>query len=151
MENFFHPRKKGFLSVIFWVLLATGARAEIVNELPTKEKVVALTFDACETKTPSYFDEKILNYLLEHHLPFTVFISGKFAKRNKEQLSKLAQLDFIEIENHSLTHPQHLERLDVDRVRKEVLENEQLLLEITNRKTKFLDFPREITTARHSP
>jgi peptidoglycan-N-acetylglucosamine deacetylase len=134
-------RKKGLLIGILCSLLATGALGEIVTELPTKEKVAALTFDACETKTPSYFDEKILHYLLEQQLPFTLFLSGKFAKRNQDQLSKLAQFDFVEIENHSLTHPQHLERLDAARVKKEVLENEQLLLEITNRKTKFFRFP----------
>lgn len=141
MENLVHPWKKGFLIIIFFGLLKSAAVAEIVTNLPTQEKVLALTFDACETRTPSHFDEKILNYIVEQQLHVTIFISGKFAKRNQGQLSKLSQLDFVEIENHSLTHPQHLERLDADRVRKEVMENEQLLLEITNKKTKFFRFP----------
>lgn len=129
------------ISLILGALLHTGAAGEVVTQLPTREKVVALTFDACETQTPAYFDEQILHFLLEQQLPFTIFVTGKFARRNQEQLSQLAQFDWVEIENHSLTHPQHLERLDADRVRKEVLANEQLLLDLTHRKTKFFRFP----------
>ena len=141
MENLVNPWKTSFLIGFLLALLTTGARAEIITKLPTQEKVVALTFDACETRTPSYFDEKILHFLLEQQIPFTLFVSGKFARRNRDELSKLAQLDFVEIENHSLTHPQHLERLNPDGVKKEVLDNERLLLEITQKKTRFFRFP----------
>jgi peptidoglycan/xylan/chitin deacetylase (PgdA/CDA1 family) len=141
MENLVNPWKTGFLIGFLLALLTTGARAEIITKLPTQEKVVALTFDACETRTPSYFDGKILHYLLEQQIPFTLFVSGKFASRNRDELSKLAQLDFVEIENHSLTHSQHLERLNPDGVKKEVLDNERLLLEITQKKTRFFRFP----------
>jgi peptidoglycan/xylan/chitin deacetylase (PgdA/CDA1 family) len=141
MENLVNPWKTGFLIGFLLALLTTGAKAEIITKLPTQEKVVALTFDACETRTPSFFDEKILHYLLEQQIPFTLFVSGKFASRNRDELSKLPQLDFVEIENHSLTHPQHLERLNPDGVKKEVLDNERLLLEITQKKTRFFRFP----------
>ncbi|MGO9019182.1 MAG: polysaccharide deacetylase family protein [Syntrophobacteraceae bacterium] len=55
---------------------------EVITRLPTNEKVVSLTFDACETRTPSNLDRSILNYLLGEHIPFTIFVSGKFAARN---------------------------------------------------------------------
>jgi hypothetical protein len=37
----------------------------------TASQAVALTFDACETVTQSYFDETILACLLGERIPFT--------------------------------------------------------------------------------
>lgn len=136
-----NPWQSSLLSLLLLVSLANALEAAIIDRLPTAEKVVAITFDACETKTPSYFDEKILAYLLAEQLPCTIFVSGKFARHNQEKLQELAQLDFIELENHSLTHPYHLEKLPIEVIRKEVLENEQLLAELTGRKTKYFRFP----------
>jgi hypothetical protein len=40
------------------------SNAEVITALKTDDKVVALTFDACETKTPSYLDHKIIDFLI---------------------------------------------------------------------------------------
>jgi len=113
----------------------------IITKLPTKENVIALTFDACETKSPAYFDEGILSYLIKEKIPFTVFVSGKFGLRNKERLKELSKLDFIEIENHSFNHFQHMENLTSGQVEKEVTENENLIFEITGKRTGLFRFP----------
>ncbi len=114
---------------------------EIIEKLPTKEKLVALTFDACEYKKPSYFDTTILNFLVREKIPITIFVSGKFALRNSAELKKISQYDFVEIENHSLNHFNHTELLNEEEIRKEVLENEEVLKEITGKKTMFFRFP----------
>lgn len=143
MEDLGHPRKKALLigiGLLFVVLIGT-AGGEVITQLPTQDKVVAITFDACETRTPAFFDQKIVSYILAHELPCTIFVSGRFARRNAVALSQLAAYDFIQIENHSLNHHQHMEKLSYPEVQEEVLANERLLQDITGRKTRFFRFP----------
>ena len=49
------------ICVVIPVLLLS----QIITVLDTDKKIVALTFDACETRTAAYFDESILKYLLK--------------------------------------------------------------------------------------
>jgi peptidoglycan-N-acetylglucosamine deacetylase len=113
----------------------------VIESLGTSERAVALTFDACETRTPSYFDSTILQYLLGRRIPFTLFVGGKFALRNREALRRLSRLDFVEIENHSFSHIQHMERLSDSEFVREVQSNEDTLFSIIGRRTKFFRFP----------
>ncbi|MCX7834351.1 MAG: polysaccharide deacetylase family protein [Ignavibacteria bacterium] len=114
---------------------------EIIESLPTYENLIALTFDACEYKKASYFDTTVLNYLIKEKIPVTIFVSGKFAVRNSEKLKCISQYDFIEIENHSLNHNNHTEKLTIKELENEVLENDRIIKEITGRNTKFFRFP----------
>ena len=117
------------------------ALAEIVTRLPGDEPVVALTFDACETRTPSSFDQKIVAYLIKEEIPATIFVNGKFARRNMEALRSIAGEPFLEIENHSLNHPQHMENLNEQEITKEVLGGEELIVQATGKKPLFFRFP----------
>ncbi len=127
------------------ILTYPQVHSGIITELPapSSEKLVALTFDACETKTPSYFDLRILDFLLRTKTPFTLFISGRFARRpiNSLILRALSRLDFVEIENHSLNHIQHMERLNDIEIIHEVKEDERIITSITGKKTRFFRFP----------
>ena len=125
--------------LILSMLTASVATAEIIKNLNVK--AVALTFDACETTTPSHFDEKILSYLVKEQIPFTVFMTGKFANRNSERVKEISKLPFVEIENHSFNHQQHMERLSADEVKKEVSDLEELMKKMTGKKTKYFRFP----------
>ncbi len=120
---------------------ATPAQAEVIRRLPTDEKVVALTFDACETRSPAFLDRKIADYLVQRHIPFTIFVSGRFARRNAPALAELAKLDFVEIENHSLDHDNHMDRLPDDEIRRQVMENDALLSTTVGTHTRYFRFP----------
>ncbi|MHC1745359.1 MAG: polysaccharide deacetylase family protein [Syntrophobacteraceae bacterium] len=133
--------RKALAAVLLWIVVPVSGHCEVITRLPTSERVVALTFDACETMTPSYFDRTILDYLLREQIPATLFVSGKFAKRNQSVLHDLARVESFEVENHSLSHSQHMEKLDEATVRREVLENEAILLEATGVKPLFFRFP----------
>lgn len=62
---------------------------------------VALTFDACGGQT----DMRILNALVDNRIPATIFVTGKWLKRNQAALAVLlAHPDLFEIENHGLNH-----------------------------------------------
>lgn len=117
------------------------AQADIITRLPTDDPVVALTFDACETKTPALLDRKIADYLVKEKIPFTIFVSGRFARHNQAPLAALAGLDFVEIENHSLNHDNHMERLSDAAIRHEVEDNDALLAGITGRHSRYFRFP----------
>lgn len=135
--------KRWGVPFLFPVLLIHGlCNAEVVTRLPDNDdKVIALTFDACETRTPSFLDQRIVAYLLEEGVPFTVFVSGKFAKHNADALRALVQNPIVELENHSMNHRQHMEGLEKNEVIREVVECEQLLTDITGRTPFFFRFP----------
>lgn len=116
-------------------------KSGLIKTLQTSEKIVALTFDACETRTPAYFDEDILKYLIEERLPATLFISGKFAQRNRERLKDISAFNFIEIENHSYLHTQHSETLSKEKFIDDLKANDSLLFNITGVKPVFFRFP----------
>lgn len=132
---------KLFLSILF--LFEALLSADVITSFdPHGKKEVALTFDACETVTPSYFDPTILGYLVEHKIPATFFVSAKFAKRNFQQLQQISKnYPFIEIENHSNHHYMHMEDLNASEVVDEIRSTEEILYQATGRKTKYFRFP----------
>ncbi|HLF97588.1 MAG TPA: polysaccharide deacetylase family protein [Methylococcaceae bacterium] len=113
----------------------------MIDRLPTEDKTVALTFDACETITPSHVDESIAGFLLREKIPFTIFVSGQFAVRNRERLTQLAAFPEVELENHSFHHRLHMERLNAGDVEREVRAVEPVLNGITGHPARFFRFP----------
>ncbi|HTH17313.1 MAG TPA: polysaccharide deacetylase family protein [Magnetospirillum sp.] len=130
------------LAIAAALLFTAPAHAEVIERLPTRDKVVALTFDACEGKGhPAFFDRAILDYLEAQQLPFTVFATGLFAKRNEAELARLSRSPLVEVENHSFDHPQHMERLSPTQVTAEVAGADQAIEAATGRKPVFFRFP----------
>ena len=132
-----------FLHLFSVVLACTAiANAKVITSFdPHGKKEVALTFDACETKTPSHFDPVILDYLVTNKIPATFFVSAKFALRNPSRLAEVSRYPFIEIENHSYHHNIHMERLPKDKVIKEIASTQDIIEKTTAVKTKYFRFP----------
>lgn len=129
-------------SIIFELnIIKPSNKSSVITDLKTTEKVIALTFDACETKTPSYFDNSVLDFITKEEIPVTIFLSGKFVRRNSEQISKLSNYKFIELENHSLNHFNGMQKFNDDKLKDEVIENEKLIFQASGVKTKFFRFP----------
>ena len=122
-------------------LVPAGAHAEVIMRLPTSERVVALTFDACEQQHPMKLDTTISNYLVAHRIPFTLFLSGRFVQDNEAAVRALASLDFVELENHSWNHPNWMQRLSDEEVRAQVLDTDAQIARLTGRRTAFFRFP----------
>ena len=130
-----------WLAVGLWLVPAL-ASADVVTRLPTTDKTVALTFDGCEgVGKPAYLDQRIVAVLEREHLPFTIFASGLFAQRNQNDLRRLAQSPLVEIENHSMTHPQHMERLSAEAVTRQVQDADAAIEAITGHRPRFFRFP----------
>ncbi|MGA1862566.1 polysaccharide deacetylase family protein [Deferribacter thermophilus] len=128
------------LFLIYYFFTPILVNPKVINRLDNN-RYIAFTFDACETKTPAYFDEKILVYIIKNKIPVTIFVNKKFANRNIKRLKEISSLKFIEIENHSTNHHLYMQRLDNDTIVREVLENKKFLLEKLGIDTKFFRFP----------
>lgn len=62
---------------------------------------VALTFDACSGET----DHRILDLLVSENIPATIFVTGRWLRRNGPAIAILkSRPDLFEIENHGLNH-----------------------------------------------
>ena len=135
-------RSLAALAVCYACVVGGPARTEVITRLPTTDKVVALTFDACEGRgKPAYLDQKLVGVLEHEKVPFTIFATGLFAQRNEQALRRLAALPQVEIENHSFSHPQHMERLDDPEVAAQLADADRIIAGITGKSPKFFRFP----------
>jgi len=99
--------KSAFLSLLFLLpslaLAADVQSVELHHELvlPPGVKVVALTLDACG----GGFDAYLANFLIEHHIQATIFVTRRWIRRNPDALAILkAHADLFEIEDHGANH-----------------------------------------------
>ncbi len=122
--------------------------AGIVTRLPTRERVVALTFDACEAFERMRLDHGITDFLVGRRIPFTVFMGGRFARDNAEDVRELARHEFVSIQNHTWSHPRDLRLVDDERVRSEVRRAEAMLVELTGHRPTLFRFPGGNADAR---
>ncbi len=83
-----------------WGERVTGVR----TRLATKEKVVALTFDACGSDKGSGVDSRLMEFLIAQKIPATLFINGRWIDANPELFRQLADNPIFEIANHGIRH-----------------------------------------------
>jgi peptidoglycan/xylan/chitin deacetylase (PgdA/CDA1 family) len=77
-----------------------------VGRVATEEPVVALTFDACATSEQANgFDRAVFDILKRQKIPSTVFLSGRWIEAHRDEARELAAAPWIEIGNHSYSHP----------------------------------------------
>jgi peptidoglycan/xylan/chitin deacetylase (PgdA/CDA1 family) len=76
----------------------------VIQKLPTEEKVIALTFDACGGEHGNGYDEAIIQYLTEQQIPATLFINSRWIDANPTAFQELASNPLFEIENHGTEH-----------------------------------------------
>jgi peptidoglycan/xylan/chitin deacetylase (PgdA/CDA1 family) len=74
------------------------------SRLQTKDKVIALTFDACGGPAGSGYDQKLIDFLIHEKIPATLFINARWMDANPEQFLTLARNPLFEIENHGFEH-----------------------------------------------
>lgn len=70
---------------------------------------VALTFDACSGD----IDRRILDLLVSEQIPATLFVTGRWLRRNAETIAVLkSHPDLFQVENHGLNHVPAVDRPD---------------------------------------
>jgi peptidoglycan/xylan/chitin deacetylase (PgdA/CDA1 family) len=83
-----------------WGETVTGVR----TRLDTKEKVLALTLDACGSAKGKGVDAALMDFLSREKIPATLFINARWIDANPELFKKLAANPHFEIANHGLLH-----------------------------------------------
>jgi peptidoglycan/xylan/chitin deacetylase (PgdA/CDA1 family) len=83
-----------------WAEVVRGVK----TRLDTKQKVLALTFDACGGPRTLGYDAKLIQYLESEEISATLFVSGRWIDANPEIFKKLSNSLLFEIENHGLNH-----------------------------------------------
>ncbi len=99
--------KKTRISKIFahslpghWGEFVKGVDEDIVS----KRKTIALTFDACGGKKGDGYDKELIDYLRAEKIPATLFVSGKWIDENLNTFLELSKDTLFEIENHGFNH-----------------------------------------------
>ncbi|ELK42619.1 polysaccharide deacetylase family protein [Brevibacillus agri] len=101
-------------------------RGEIVWEVPTNSKVIALTFD--DGPDPRYTPE-IAALLKKYEAKSTFFVVGSRVSQYPELVRSLAQ-DQHEIANHTFNHPD-IRKLTPERLRDEVEKTQEAIFSAT--------------------
>jgi peptidoglycan/xylan/chitin deacetylase (PgdA/CDA1 family) len=115
--------------------------AGIITRLPTRARVVALTFDACQAFERMQLDLGITDFLVGRRIPFTIFMGGRFARDNAAAVRELATNGFVSIQNHSWSHNNDMRNLDDERVRSEVLRASAMIESVTGHRPTLFRFP----------
>jgi peptidoglycan/xylan/chitin deacetylase (PgdA/CDA1 family) len=103
---------------------------EVLDHGPRDAMKLALTFDACSTTEEQKYDERIVNALVQHRVPATIFIGGSWAKDEAEALKALAKNPLFELGNHTYSHP-HLTWKTDDRIREELARTQEEIAGLT--------------------
>ena len=76
----------------------------VVNRLPTKDRVVALTFDACGGARGSGYDAALIDVLRTTRTPATLFLSQRWVLAHPDLTADLAGDPLFELANHGTRH-----------------------------------------------
>ena len=76
----------------------------VKTRLNTDQKVLAMTFDACDGPRGLGYHARLIKYLESEEVPATLFISGRWIDAHPEIFNKTAGNPLFEIENHGLNH-----------------------------------------------
>jgi len=77
----------------------------VTTRFHTSQKVIALTFDACGgSAKSSQYDAGLIEFLIDNHIPATLFINARWIDTNPEIFMKLSSNPLFEIANHGTAH-----------------------------------------------
>ncbi|HCE68459.1 MAG: polysaccharide deacetylase [Geobacteraceae bacterium GWC2_55_20] len=76
----------------------------VKTRLDTKEKVIALTLDACGSAKGKGIDSGLLDFLAREQIPATLFINSRWIDANPDAFVAVAANPLFEIANHGTWH-----------------------------------------------
>jgi peptidoglycan-N-acetylglucosamine deacetylase len=110
----------------------------IVYSVPTKEKVVALTYD--DGPHPVY-TRQILDILDKYHVKATFFMIGRLMERYPDVVQEVLKRGHV-IANHTYTHPSNIEADTSAQIIRELEQCEQVIERMTGKRASFFRTPR---------
>jgi len=109
-----------------FALQAIPAEAQVIKTGPASCPAVALTYDLCPVRTASGFDRELIDFLIEHKVPATFFMSGRWMAKHDAEVRTLLAVPFFEIGTHGEVHA-HLPMHEVDEQQQEIMGPVRLL------------------------
>ena len=76
----------------------------VILRLPTTDRVIALTLDACGGRTGSGYDGELIETLRRERVPATLFVNARWIEANPRKFRRLAADPLFEIANHGTEH-----------------------------------------------
>ncbi len=113
---------------------------EVIYNGPRSEKRIAITFDACSFIHASKVDKKLVEILVDNHVPATLFLGGKWVLDQPKEARYLASIPFFEIANHSFHHP-HLTRMSAAAIRHELKAAQDAIESVTGVRPRYFRAP----------
>lgn len=119
-----------------WILAASAllsltphdSLAQVVKAGPPACPTIALTFDLCPVRKGAGYDQALVDYLIEHKIPATFFMSGQWIAKHDPEVEQLLGIGFFEVGTHGEVHA-HLPMQTADEQRSEILGPVKLLSE----------------------
>jgi len=125
------------LRTCLWILVASAvlvsltphdSLAQVVKAGPPVCPTIALTFDLCPVRKGAGYDKALVDYLIEHKIPATFFMSGQWIAKHDPEVEQLLGIGFFEVGTHGEVHA-HLPMQNADEQRNEILGPVKLLSE----------------------
>lgn len=104
-------------------------RGEIVWEVPSLRKVIALTFD---DGPDAVITRQIADLLRQYDAKATFFVVGSRVLKNPRVVQQLAE-DGHELANHTFSHP-NMRRLSKERLGREIEQTQKVITDLTGKK-----------------
>src|SRR5947199_8840469 len=95
-----------------------------IRYIETSEPTVAITFDACATRSHQYtFDRGVFEVVKREGIPVTIFVGGRWVEAHPDVMAELASDPLVEFGDHSYDHP-HMSHLPVARMVEQIDQTE---------------------------
>ena len=76
----------------------------VKTHLDTRQQVVVLTLDACDSPKGKGYDHRLIDFLIAQRIPATLFINSRWIEANPAVFAQLAANPLFEIANHGTWH-----------------------------------------------
>lgn len=119
----------GVVTVMALTLAAAAdVRAQVITSGPPACPTIALTFDLCPVRKGAGYDKALIEYLIDHNIPATFFMSGRWIAKHDPEVEQLLGIAFFEVGTHGEVHA-HLPMHNAEEQRAEILGPVKLLSE----------------------
>lgn len=101
-------------------------------ERASSTKLIALTFDACQTRKPARYDARIIGILRRTKTPATLLLGGRWMEAHVAITRALGADPLFELGNHSYLHP-HMTKISQASMIQEIQKTQGILYRLTGR------------------
>lgn len=113
---------------------------QVINYGVRSQKRIAITFDACSSINESKLDTKLVQILIDHAVPATLFMGGKWVQDQPAAARYLASIPLFEIANHAFHHP-HLTRMSETAIQEELEHAQDSIESVTGVRPRYFRPP----------